>query len=47
VDRTVTKKLQEMAQDWMLENRELIVTGSDRHRQLPAHPHAARVLRTA
>jgi hypothetical protein len=41
------KKLEEMAQDWALENRQLLVTGLDNHRQLSDHPHAARVLRAA
>ena len=47
VDHSTMKKLQEMAQDWRIENRQLLITGLDNHRQLSDHPHAARVLRTA
>ncbi|MEO8096557.1 MAG: SulP family inorganic anion transporter [Acidobacteriota bacterium] len=47
VDHSTIKKLEEMAQDWALENRQLQVTGLDNHEQLSDHPHAARVLRTA
>lgn len=47
VDHTVMKKMEEMAHDWRLAGRELSVTGLQRHQQLSAHPHAARVSKVA
>jgi MFS superfamily sulfate permease-like transporter len=47
VDHTTMKKLEEMAHDWKLAGRELVISGLQMHQQLSPHPHSARVLKAA
>jgi MFS superfamily sulfate permease-like transporter len=42
VDHTVMEKLHEQQEEWARDQRELVVTGLDRHQRVSSHPLSAR-----